>query len=48
MSVMESLLATSTAIGTDKVDGEERVVWRTAEGVEFTTSYADAATYGPK
>lgn len=49
MNVMESLLATSTAIGTDVnvMNGDEVVVWRTSEGVEFTTSYEDALAYGP-
>jgi hypothetical protein len=47
---MEKLLARSRAIGTalDPVTGTEGVLWRTDDGVEFRTSYENAARYAKR
>lgn len=47
MGEFERLLSRSVAIGTavDPATGDEDVLWRTDKGLEFRTSYADAAVY---
>lgn len=45
---MRQLLARSTAIGTEvsEILEEEMILWRTDDGVEFRTTYENAAQYG--